>query len=224
MRRSSSSQRLVLLLGGIFVCLEGFGCLGLVQFLTYMTQGYTMSITVPAEISAAATLIQFWDVSVNPAVWITIFLVFIVALNFCGVRLYGEVCTYPIHALSIIDFVVQSEVIFASLKIILIIGLIIGGIVIDLGGTPTRDRIGFRYWDKPGAFNTYIDSGTTGRFLAFWKVLLTSAFSYGNIQVVAISGSETRNPRKTIPAATRKLFYRVFFFYVLSIFVVGLIM
>lgn len=53
--------------------------------------GYTMAITVPAEISAAATVIQFWNDSINPGVWITIFLVVIVTLNLCGVRLYGEV-------------------------------------------------------------------------------------------------------------------------------------
>jgi amino acid permease len=57
-----------------------------------------MSISVPAEISAAATLIQFWNDSINPAVWITIFLVFIIAINFCGVRLYGEVGQrYTLH-------------------------------------------------------------------------------------------------------------------------------
>ena len=54
-----------------------------------------MSISVPAEISAAATLVQFWNDSINPAVWITIFLVFIIVVNFCGVRLYGEVSTRP---------------------------------------------------------------------------------------------------------------------------------
>ncbi|EHK46875.1 hypothetical protein TRIATDRAFT_316879 [Trichoderma atroviride IMI 206040] len=167
---------------------------------------YTMAITVPAEISAAATVIQFWNKSINPGVWITVFLVVIVALNLCGVRLYGE-----------------SEVVFASLKIMLILGLIIGGLVIDLGGGPNHDRLGFRYWNHPGAFNAYIKTGATGHFLAFWKVLLTAAFSYGNIQVVAISGSETRNPRKIIPAATKKTFYRVLVFYVLSIFIVGLI-
>ncbi|PON26626.1 amino acid permease [Trichoderma gamsii] len=167
---------------------------------------YTMAITVPAEISAAATVIQFWNKSINPGVWITVFLVVIVALNLCGVRLYGE-----------------SEVVFASLKIMLIIGLIIGGLVIDLGGGPNHDRLGFRYWNHPGAFNAYIKTGATGHFLAFWKVMLTAAFSYGNIQVVAISGSETRMPRKIIPAATKKTFYRVLFFYVLSIFIVGLI-
>ncbi|EED21242.1 amino acid transporter, putative [Talaromyces stipitatus ATCC 10500] len=167
---------------------------------------YTMSISVPAEISAAATVIQFWNSSINPAVWISVFLVLIVLLNLCGVRFYGE-----------------SEVVFASLKILLIIGLIIGGLVIDLGGAPNRDRIGFRYWNDPGAFNTYIDKGATGRFLAIWSVLISAAFSYGNIQVVAISGSETQNPREIIPAATRKTFFRVFFFYVLSIFIVGLV-
>ncbi|KAL3477037.1 amino acid permease/ SLC12A domain-containing protein [Aspergillus californicus] len=167
---------------------------------------YTMSISAPAEITAAATLVEFWHTDVNIAVWITVFGVFIVAVNFCGVRLYGE-----------------SEVIFSSLKIMLIIGLIIGGIVINAGGGPNHEYLGFTYWRHPGAFNTYIASGSTGRFLAFWKVLLTSAFSYGNIQVVAISGSETQNPRKVIPSATRKTFLRVFLFYVLSIFIVGLI-
>lgn len=113
--------------------------------------------------------------------------------------------------------------IFASLKIMLIIGLIIGGIVIDLGGTPGQERLGFHYWKDPGAFNEFIDTGSTGRFLAFWKVLLTSAFSFGNIQVVAIAGAETQNPRKIIPDATRKTFIRIFVFYVVSIFIVGLI-
>ncbi|TEA11363.1 Dicarboxylic amino acid permease [Colletotrichum sidae] len=167
---------------------------------------YTMSISVPAEISAAATLVQFWNDSVNPAVWITIFLIFIIVINFCGVRLYGE-----------------TEVVFASLKIMTIVGLIIGGLVINLGGGPNHERLGFRYWQDPGAFNSYLVPGSAGGFLAFWKVLLSAAFSYGNIQVVAISGSETRNPRQIIPAATRKTFFRVFVFYVLSILVVGMI-
>ncbi|KAF5643382.1 amino acid permease [Fusarium tjaetaba] len=167
---------------------------------------YTMAINMPAEISAAATLVQFWNTSINPGVWITIFLVFIIVANLCGAKLYGE-----------------SEVVFASLKIMLIIGLIIGGLVIDLGGAPNHERLGFRYWIHPGAFNTYIKEGSAGRFLAFWKAMLPAAFSYGNIQVVAISGSETKNPRKLIPAATKKTFYRIFFFYFCSIFIVGLI-
>jgi yeast amino acid transporter len=167
---------------------------------------YTIAIAVPAEISAAAVLVQYWNQSVDPAVWITIFMVFIVILNFCGVRLYGE-----------------SEVFFATLKILLIIGLIIGGLVIDLGGGPDGDRLGFRYWKNPGAFNTYILTGSAGGFLAFWKSMVPAAFSYGNIQIVAISGSETRDPRRLIPSATKKVFWRILIFYILSLFIVGLI-
>lgn len=133
-------------------------------------------------------------------------MVFIIALNFCGVRLYGE-----------------SEFFFGTLKIMLILALIIGGLVIDLGGAPNHERLGFRFWYSPGAFNEYIETGRAGHFLAFWKVLLTAAFGYGNIQVVAISGSETQNPRQIIPAATKKTFYRVFCFYVLSILIVGMV-
>ncbi|KKA31070.1 hypothetical protein TD95_002564 [Thielaviopsis punctulata] len=167
---------------------------------------YTIAIAVPAELSAAATVIQFWNTSVSPAVWLTIFLVFIVTLNFCGVRLYGE-----------------SEVIFASLKIMLIIGLIIGGLVVDLGGAPNHDRLGFRYWRDPGPFNSYIKTGSAGHFLAWWKIMISAAFSYGNIQIVAISGSETQNPRRTITSATKKIFWRIVLFYVATIFVVTLI-
>ena len=104
-----------------------------------------------------------------------------------------------------------------------IIGLIIGGLVISLGAGPNHERLGFRYWQDPRAFKSYLIPGSAGGFLAFWKVLLSAAFSYGNIQVVAISGSETRNPRTIIPAATKKTFFRVFIFYVLSILVVGML-
>lgn len=109
------------------------------------------------------------------------------------------------------------------MKIALIVRLIIAGLVVDLGGGPNHDRLGFRYWKNPGAFNSYLVRGTTGRFLAFWSSLISAAFRYGNIQVVALSGTETKNPRKIIPDATKKTFYRVFLSYVLSIFIVGLI-
>lgn len=50
-----------------------------------------MAIVVPTDMSAAATILQFWDTPVPPAAWITIFAVFIIVLNFLGVKLFGEV-------------------------------------------------------------------------------------------------------------------------------------
>ena len=108
------------------------------------------------------------------------------------------------------------------MKIALFIGLIIAGLVVGLGGGPDQKRIGFRYWKYPGPFNTYLVEDNTGKFLALWSSPISAAFSYGNIQVVALTGTETQGPRKIIPEATKKTFYRVFF-YVLSVFVVSLI-
>ncbi|EME81274.1 uncharacterized protein MYCFIDRAFT_140266 [Pseudocercospora fijiensis CIRAD86] len=167
---------------------------------------YAMAVTAPAELSAAATLIQFWNASVSAAVWFSVLIVVIVGLNFSPVRVYGE-----------------SEVVFAALKILLIVGLIVAGVVVDVGGGPRGDRIGFRYYRSPGPFVEHLVSGSTGRFLGFWSTLLSAAYSYANVQVVALAGAETRNPRQIIPNAVRLTFWRVMVFYVVSIFVVGLL-
>ena len=50
-----------------------------------------MAVTGPAELSAAATLITFWNPDVNVAVWYAIFIVLIAGISFFGVRVYGEV-------------------------------------------------------------------------------------------------------------------------------------
>lgn len=55
-----------------------------------------------------------------------IFTVFFV--NLLGVRVFGEL-----------------EFWFSSIKVIALIGLILMGIIIDLGGNPEHDRIGFRW-------------------------------------------------------------------------------
>lgn len=45
-------------------------------------------------------------------------------------------------------------------------GLIILGIILDLGGGPNHDRIGFRYWKNPGPFVQFGGiSGNEGKFL-----------------------------------------------------------
>jgi amino acid permease len=59
------------------------------------------------------------------------------------------------------------------------LGLIILGIVLDLGGGPNHDRLGFRYWKNPGPFVQYHGiSGAKGRFLGWWAVMTQAAFSF----------------------------------------------
>lgn len=82
----------------------------------------------------------------------------------------------------------EAEFIFSSIKVITISGLIILGIVLDLGGGPNPDRIGFRYWKDPGPLVQYAGiAGAKGRFLGWWAVMTQAAFSYVGTEVVAVS-------------------------------------
>ena len=48
---------------------------------------YQYTITLPAEISAAALVVQFWTnvADINVGVWISVFIVSICSFNFLGV-------------------------------------------------------------------------------------------------------------------------------------------
>ncbi|KAF2822042.1 amino-acid permease inda1 [Ophiobolus disseminans] len=166
---------------------------------------YQSSITLCAEISAAALVIEFWDQNqkYNPAIWISLIIIIIVGLNIFAVGIYGE-----------------AEFIFASIKILTILGLLLAGVVIWLGGAPDHDRRGFRYW-KEGAMKEYVGTGATGRFTGLWSTLVNAAFSYGGVEMVAVAAGEAENPRKNIPKAVRRVFWRILFFYVLGSFIIG---
>ncbi|KAJ5679941.1 hypothetical protein N7462_008185 [Penicillium macrosclerotiorum] len=166
---------------------------------------YQFAIGVPIEISAAALVIDYWPNSVPAAVWITVLYIAIFVINSLPVRVYGEL-----------------EFLLGSIKLITIVGLMILMFIITLGGTPTHDRIGFRYWQHPGPMNEYLESGTLGQFLAFWKVFIQATFSYGGSEMVVVAAGETENPRRNIPKAVRRVFWRIAIFYVGSVFLVGL--
>lgn len=162
-----------------------------------------------AELSASATLVGYWKPSteVNPGAWIAIFIVFLLLVNILGAKVYGE-----------------AEFYFSMLKVITIIGLIIVSIIITAGGGPQGEAIGFRYWRNPGPFVQYKGiGGSSGRFLGWFSVLTQAAFSQIGSEMLALAAAETRNPRKALPQALRTVWIRVSLFYVVSVFMIGLI-
>jgi len=42
-------------------------------------------------------------------------------------------------------------------------------------------------------------------------------------ELVGVTVGEAKNPRKTVPAAIRKTFYRIIFFYILGVLIIGMI-
>jgi len=168
---------------------------------------YNWIIVLPAELSAAAVLISYWDHNTNPAVWITVCSVVAITINMFGAGVYGE-----------------CEFIFASIKVITITGLIILGIVLDLGGGPNHDRLGFRYWKNPGPFVQFDGiSGSEGQFLGWWAVMTQAAFSYIGTEIVAIAAGEAKNPRRNLPKAIKRVYIRILLFYIGGTIIIGLL-
>ncbi|CAM1505171.1 Fc.00g108080.m01.CDS01 [Cosmosporella sp. VM-42] len=166
---------------------------------------YSFGIIVAYEITAASIVINYWPNDVHIGVWITIMLIVIVGLNLCPVSVYAE-----------------TEFWFASIKIIMIVGLLILSLVIMLGGGPNHDRLGFRYWSNPGATKPYIVEGAGGRFTSFLYVWVFSGFSfYFGPELIIFTAGEMRNPRKNLPKASRRYFGRLVFFYILGALAIG---
>lgn len=155
---------------------------------------------LPFEITAAGITIQYWRDDINIGVWITVFLVVLAGIQWFGVKGYGEV-----------------EFALGMIKIVAVIGFIIFAIIDDCGGVPTDPRgyIGAHYWHDPGAFRN--------GFKGFCSVFVTAAFAFGGTELVGLAAAEAADPRKSLPTATKQVFWRISFFYIISLFLVGLI-
>ncbi|KAF9930882.1 hypothetical protein BGZ75_007622 [Mortierella antarctica] len=158
------------------------------------------AVTVAVEIAAAAMILQFW---VSPDalpswVWSVLFLFFMVFVNFLSVRAYGE-----------------AEYWFSVVKVLTVIIFIIVGILVD-AGVVGGDRIGFRNWTIGGA--PIVDG-----FGGILGVFLVAGFSFQGTELIGIAAGESENPRKNVPKAIKQVFWRILLFYILSIFIIGLV-
>jgi amino acid transporter len=59
-------------------------------------------------------------------------------------------------------------------------------------------------------------------FLGFWSTLTTALFSYIGTELIGVTVGEAENPRKNVPKAIRRMFFRILVFYVGGTFVISL--
>lgn len=114
-------------------------------------------------------------------------------------------------------------------------------VVLNRGGFPNTPVMGFKYWQylksdfanniifglfRP-AFNLHDDGtsspsegigGDKGRFMSLLTAILVVCYAYSGTEIVCIAACEAKNPRKALPSATRRVFWRIIIFYVLSAF------
>lgn len=168
---------------------------------------YSLGILVPYEITAAGLVIDYWHPPAHIAVWLSLMIVVIVGLNCFPVGIYGE-----------------TEFWFAGTKVIMMLGLLIMSIVLFWGGGPNHDRLGFRYWVTPGATNTYLEDGSLGGLLAFLETFVRASFPFAFApELLIVTGGEMESPRRNLPVAARRYFYRLLFFYIGSVIAISVI-
>ena len=179
-------------------------------FVTYNTRfidpswGFTMAwnyamqwlVVLPLELVAAAVTIDFWKSNINPVAWVAIFYILILSINFFGVRGYGE-----------------AEFIFSLIKVLAVVGFIFFGIIVSAGGGPNHHYYGAHYYHDPGSF--------ANGFKGVCSVFVTAAFAFAGTELVGLAAAETANPRKSLPKATKQVFWRITLFYVVSLVLVG---
>ena len=94
------------------------------SFANGWNQIYSGLISVPAEIVAAAVIVEFW-IKISSAIWVTVFGFLTILTSFLFIRVYGEL-----------------EFVFSLLKIMLIVGVNVMALVITCGGGPDHTTIG----------------------------------------------------------------------------------
>lgn len=159
---------------------------------------YNWAITIASELSAATLIMKFWFPHTPSFLWSGLFLVIIFLLNALTVKGYGE-----------------SEYWFALIKVATVIIFIIVGLLMIFrimgGGVP-----GFANF-------TTGDAPFHGGFLAAFGVFLAAGYAFQGTELLGVSAGESENPEKNVPKAMHTIFWRILLFYILSIFIIAMI-
>ncbi|CAH2350786.1 SPS-sensor component Ssy1p [[Candida] railenensis] len=193
---------------------------------------FSFAFGLTGEIVASVIMLSYFpqlkilDNKASCAGFVTLFLVLIFASNLIDVRVFGEV-----------------EYISSFIKLISCLMMIIVMIALNTGSIGSGKQLGFKYWtysksDFSGnlifglfrpTFNLQDDGtnqggigGDKGRFLSLLVAVLVVSYAYSGTEIVCIAACEAQNPRKALPSATRRVFWRILIFYCLSAFVVSL--
>ena len=188
-------------------------------------------VIIAAEVTAVAQLFQFqydpkylnhpqyphdytieWKSTANisPAVFVTLWLIFILLINLIPVRWFGEI-----------------EYWFGVTKMLFFVGLILFNVINN-----ARTSTHFKYYQEPWGFESrnftsaddVVHTGGSAHFAAMGTAMIATIFSMTGFETVSISAPENKDleTEESIKLATRKISLRIILLYSLGAFVVGL--
>ncbi|KTD55104.1 amino acid permease [Legionella sainthelensi] len=159
---------------------------------------YSCAIYIASEISASASIMNFWFPDSSSLIWCPVFLVLIIGFNAISTKVFGEV-EYWLSFLKISVVIVFIVIVFF---------LILGFAEYDAGGFQN-----WRIGDAP------FHSGWVGILGA----LVAAGFSFQGTELIGIAAGESENPQTNIPKAIKMIFWRILIFFILSLFIISLL-
>ncbi len=159
---------------------------------------YNWAVTVASEISAASLIMHFWFPESSSYIWSAAFLGLVVGFNAISVRGFG-----------------RAEYWFSFIKVAVIMIFIVAGLAILFGATH-YEAGGFKNW-------TIGDAPFHGGWLAIISAFMIAGFSFQGTELIGIAAGESKEPAQSIPRAIKQVFWRILLFFVLSIFVISLL-
>ncbi len=160
---------------------------------------YNWAITIAAELAAVVLIMKFWFPETPSILWSGLALILMFLFNYMSVKGFGE-----------------AEFWFSMIKVVTVIIFIITGFLIILGIMGGDDPIGFsNFLANEGPFN--------GGFFTILGVFMVAGFSFQGTELLGVTAGESEDPEKNIPRAIKSVFWRILLFYILAIFVIGMI-
>ncbi len=164
-------------------------------FSTGWIYWFMLIMVLGAEMTGAAALMGAWF-GVAPWIPALVCVILFAIINFAKVSGFGE-----------------FEFWFSFIKVAVIVGFLIIGILLIFGLLPGHTFVGTENFIGGG----FMPNGLPG--LA--SGLLAVAFAFGGIEIVTIAAAESEDPARSIRSATRSVIWRIAIFYIGSILVIS---
>nr|WP_258718617.1 amino acid permease [Saccharopolyspora gloriosae] len=169
---------------------------GLAGFVQRWIYWAAQVVNIGSEVVAAGLYVQFWYPQLPLWLPVVVFSVVMLAINASAVKFFGE-----------------FEYWFALIKVVTIVVFVLLGITYIVFGLPGRPATGV---DALTAHDGFLPNGIG----AVWLALTVVTFSYLGTEAIAVTASESRDPRRDVPRAARNMVLRLGLFYVLGMLVV----
>nr|WP_255162424.1 amino acid permease [Rhodococcus gordoniae] len=162
---------------------------------------FMLIMVLGVEITGASAIVQSWLPGVPQWVVALGFVTFFAVVNLAQVANFGE-----------------FEFWFAALKVAVIVGFLIIGILLVFGLLPGTEPVGTTHLLGDG--DGFAPNGIAGVAAG----LLAVAFAFGGIEIVTIAAAESKDPERSIATAVRSVVWRISVFYLGSISIMVLVL